>query len=242
MSVHITPVKSELSCDGLAESVREAFSQKSPRESLQVMVEVALAGGPGDRASVTASGSGQSTETVAASDDLVIKADRLQWDLGQGPGLDAVRTADVLFAEDLLVDQRWPRWAPLVAGLGFEAVMVVPLFTDSVLGTLHLYSHCSRRYSEDDVAAARTVAAHTSVVLAHARTQQHLWRAIDARNVIGQAQGILMSRYRITADKAFAVLRRHSQASNIRIADIAGTLIATGRLPDVEATGSADHR
>ena len=78
------------------------------------------------------------------------------------------------------------------------------------------------------------IGAHASVVLAYARTEQNLWQAIDTRNLIGQAQGMLMQKYGITADKAFAVLRRYSQAQNTKLAVIAEELTSTGHLPDLQ--------
>jgi hypothetical protein len=77
---------------------------------------------------------------------------------------------------------------------------------------------------------ARVIAAQASVVVAHTRTQDDLWRAIDARNLIGQAQGILMQRYRLPAEKAFTVLRRYSQTHNIKLLRLAEQLTATGSL------------
>jgi hypothetical protein len=78
---------------------------------------------------------------------------------------------------------------------------------------------------------ARVVAAHASVALARFRIEHNLWSAVDARHLIGQAQGILMERYSISAEKAFAVLRRYSQNHNRKLHDIAATLVSTGDLP-----------
>jgi AmiR/NasT family two-component response regulator len=55
--------------------------------------------------------------------------------------------------------------------------------------------------------------------------------------MIGQAQGILMERERVTADQAFDILRRASQDLNVRLNEVARTLIATGERPE---TGSLD--
>jgi AmiR/NasT family two-component response regulator len=81
------------------------------------------------------------------------------------------------------------------------------------------------------VEAARVIAAHASVVLAYARAEQNLWRAIDTRSIIGQAQGILMERYRLTAASAFEVLRRCSQQQNVKVAVLAEQLATTGQIP-----------
>lgn len=87
-------------------------------------------------------------------------------------------------------------------------------------------------YDHGDLETARVIAAHASVVLAYARTEQNLWQAVDARDLIGQAEGILMARYHLTAPAAFAVLRRHSQQHNIKIAVLAKQLTTTVHLPD----------
>jgi AmiR/NasT family two-component response regulator len=72
------------------------------------------------------------------------------------------------------------------------------------------------------------------VVLAYTRKTQDLWRAIDTRNLIGQAQGMLMAQYKLTPDTAFAVLRRYSQATNVRLAELAEELTSTGQLPELD--------
>jgi AmiR/NasT family two-component response regulator len=59
---------------------------------------------------------------------------------------------------------------------------------------------------------------------------EHLHKAISARDLIGQAKGILMERYKINADQAFSVLARASQQTNTRLVDVARSLAGTGRL------------
>jgi len=75
------------------------------------------------------------------------------------------------------------------------------------------------------------IGAHASVVLAYARTEQNLWQAIDTRNLIGQAQGILMQKYGLTAEKAFGVLRRYLQQHNVTLAAAAEQFTTTRTLP-----------
>ena len=48
--------------------------------------------------------------------------------------------------------------------------------------------------------------------------------------MIGQAKGILMERYRISGDAAFATLARASQATNVKLAEVARHLSETGEL------------
>jgi hypothetical protein len=173
---------------------------------------------------------------VAAADDRVTKADRSQYALREGPCLDAVYTGGVFRVEGLAADSRWPQWTPRATELGLGALLAVHLYTDTSLGALNLYSERPREYDELDVEVAKVVAAHVSVVLAHTRKTQDLWRAIDTRNLIGQAQGVLMARYSLTPERAFAVLRRYSQARHTRLAAVAEELTSTGHLPDLDPT------
>jgi GAF domain-containing protein len=184
-----------------------------------------------DQASITVLGPGRALETVGAYDDRVTKADRLQYDLREGPCLDAVFTDGVFQVEDLAADSRWPQWTPRATELGLGALLAVHLYTDTSLGALNLYSERPREYDELDVEVAKVVAAHVSVVLAHTRKTQDLWRAIDTRNLIGQAQGILMERFSLSPDQSFSVLRRYSQNHNRKLHDIAGMLVSTRELP-----------
>ena len=227
---------SVLSAGVMAESMRRAMTRKTPEESLRTVIGMAVSCAPCDQASITVLGPGRTLETVAASDDRVTKADRLQYDLREGPCLDAVFTGGVFRVEDLAADSRWPQWAPLAAGLGIGALLAVHLYTDTALGALNLYSEQPREYDDLDLEVAKVVAAHASVVLAHTRKTQDLWRAIDTRNLIGQAQGILMARYGLTPERAFAVLRRYSQARHTRLAAVAEELTSTGHLPDLDPT------
>lgn len=67
------------------------------------------------------------------------------------------------------------------------------------------------------------------------RREQQLLRAIDSRDVIGQAKGILMERMRLDAEGAFALLRRTSQHLNTKLIEVAEHLARTGELPVGEA-------
>ena len=80
-------------------------------------------------------------------------------------------------------------------------------------------------FDDDDVAVATIFSRHASVALAAAHNEDGLQVAIDARKLIGQAQGILMERYDIDADRAFTFMRRQSQDRNEKLRDIAQWII-----------------
>ena len=179
-------------------------------------------------------------ETAAATDPVIRRADALQAELGEGPCYDAIRSGHSLFVvDDTAVDPRWPRFGPQAAGMGLRSILSLQLkAAGQNVGALNLYSTRVRRFSDDEVAMARVFSQHASVALATARREEGLREAIDARNLIGQAQGILMERFDLSADQAFAVLRRYSQDRNIKLRRVAEQIVSTRQLPGEIAPGS----
>lgn len=57
---------------------------------------------------------------------------------------------------------------------------------------------------------------------------RHLEEALKSRDVIGQAKGIIMERERATADQAFDMLRKVSQARNVKLREVADLVVLTG--------------
>jgi len=175
-------------------------------------------------------------QTLAATDGVVSEVDDLQYRFGEGPCVDATYEDGVLVAGDIRVDQRWPRWGPGALERGVRSVMSVNLHaSESAMGALNLYRSAPRDFTEDELEFARILGAHASIVLAHHRSDAHLWKAVDARHRIGQAQGILMERFSIDADRSFALLVRLSQTQNTKLHLIADQLIVTGKLPESTA-------
>lgn len=188
-----------------------------------------------DHAGVTLA-SAVALEAGAASDAVVLRGDAWQYELSEGPCLDAVRLARTVLSQDLALDPRWPTWAPRVrTELGVRAMLSLPLALDhAVLGALNLYADRSGAWTDDAVAVAHGLADQLVAALADAREIEHLGRAVAGRTVVGQAQGILMERLDLDAEQAFAYLRRVSQSRHLRLLVVAEELVATRQLPRVK--------
>ena len=78
---------------------------------------------------------------------------------------------------------------------------------------------------------AEAFAHHASLALGAVTERDNLNRAVAARHRVGLAQGILMTRRQLTADQAFALLKRESQNTHVKLRRIAQTVIQTGDLP-----------
>lgn len=171
-------------------------------------------------------------ECVASSDPLARQADELQMRCQEGPCLQAIWSHDTFVVTDTATDDRWPTWEKGVHELGWRSVLGVRLFAGGkTLGALNLFARDLDAFSGDDVEVAEIFGRHASIALHGAQVSDGLRIAISAKHLIGQAQGILMERYAIDADRAFAVLRRHSQDHNVRLRIVAERVIATRKLP-----------
>ena len=193
-----------------------------------------------DHAGVTIATQGKLT-TPAASDALVRRGDEWQYELGEGPCVDSVVDQHTVIAQDLAADRRWSRWGPrVVAELGIRAMMSLLLYTDTnAFGALNLYADRAQAFDHRQVGLAQSLAGHLAVAAADAAEIDHRGRAMISRTVIGQAEGIVMERFSLDAEQAFAYLRRVSQATHRKLVDIAEDLVATRQLPTFD---EPDHR
>jgi GAF domain-containing protein len=179
--------------------------------------------------------SGRRIESPATTSDVALRGDQLQYELNEGPCLDSIADHETISCPDLLTEKRWATWAPRVAEeLGVRSMLCFQLFTTGrSLGALNLYSESPNAFTRDDAIVGLSLAAHIAVALAASREVDSRELAIVSRTVIGQAEGILMERYDMDADKAFSVLKRVSQGTQTKLAVVAAELVRTRRLPAV---------
>lgn len=171
---------------------------------------------------------GRAITTTAASDDVAVAVDAVQYQAGEGPCLDAIREHEVFTTEDLRQEQRWPNLsARAVEVSGVLSMLSFRLFIEEdTMGALNLYSRTEAAFDTDDATVGSVFAAHAAVALSAALKQQQLEEAVQSRDIIGQAKGILMAREQVTADEAFDMLRRGSQRLNIKLRELAGRIAA----------------
>jgi ANTAR domain len=89
---------------------------------------------------------------------------------------------------------------------------------------------------------AEAFAHHVSLALEAVMERDNLNRAVAARHRVGLAQGILMTRRQLTADQAFALLKRESQNTHLKLRTIAQTVIQTGDLPVCRSAAETEDR
>ena len=180
-------------------------------------------------------------ETAAATDPIVAKLDAMQMEVGEGPDVSVLEDRLSVIIDDTHTEHRWPNWSARVYDAGIRSLLSVRMYTDEeTMGTLNAYSRKPGAFDIDDQAVAHVLARHAAVALGNARKIENLWLAVDARKRIGQAQGILMERFDLSADQAFAVLLRYSQDNNVKLRVVADRLVETRELPIMSVPGATD--
>ncbi len=223
---------------GLPEVARSLLADGGVDATLDRIVSTAVGTIDGcDSAGVFVVQAGDVTAPAAAG-AVAAQLDALQRQLNQGPCLDAIAQAGPVYAEDLAEDSPWPEFARAAVESGVRSSLSVYFAAGDAPGALNCYAAYPRAFGATDRAKAVMLAVLAGLALSAAEARQaedarvaNLEAALVSRNLIGQAQGILMERERITADQAFDILRRASQHLNIKLRDVAQRLVDTGEGP-----------
>ncbi|QXG77066.1 GAF and ANTAR domain-containing protein [Modestobacter sp. L9-4] len=176
--------------------------------------------------------------TAAFDGQISLDADELQYERGHGPCLDAGRAGELFVVADMAAEERWPDYAVHATERGVGSSLSVPLpFQGATIGALNNYSVRPHAFGAADIALGEEVAAFVAIAVGNAEAAArasddvlNMRRAMASRGVIEQAKGILMERYKITAEQAFTLLTHASQRANVKLRDVAEELTTTGVL------------
>lgn len=169
----------------------------------------------------------------------MVALDALQTGAGQGPCVDTLGGVDTVYVPELLDDQLWPLFSPEAVRHGFRSALAYRLsLNGETVGALQLYAQLPAAFNATERAQGLVFASYAALAIGLARAQEaeevrieNLQDALSSREVIGQAQGILMERERITAEQAFQLLRRSSQHLNRKLRAVAQDIVDTGDVP-----------
>jgi transcriptional regulator with GAF, ATPase, and Fis domain len=216
------------SFSGLARLVYDGESYPVIFEHLcRTAVEVV----PGcDHACVTTLAAGQPPKLEATTDDVAARADRLEWETGEGPCVDAILTQRFEWDADLSHRPTWPRFAkrlleetPVRGMIGYRITV-----GDRKLGALNLMSDTPAALTQDSADVGAILAAFASVAMTAAVQRDEaasLREGIVSNREIGNAVGLLMATHHVSDTDAFDRLRRASSRLNVRLAEIARRLV-----------------
>jgi len=210
--------------------------------ALRRMVELAAKEVPAcEWASITHLRRGNA-QTLAYSDVVAARADQLQYDLSEGPCLQAAEDGQDYAIFDVEHEQRWPRYtAALLEKTPVRSVLSFDLPAQQ-RAALNLFSDRAGAFDDDSVDLGAIFAAHISTAVALYEAEEragNLQTALDSNRQIGAAIGILMAHRRVTQETAFELLRAASQRLHVKLRDIADDVVHTGTLPAPRAADGA---
>lgn len=176
-------------------------------------------------------------QSLAASGELTQKVDDLQHDCGEGPCLDASLGDDYQLVEDLVVDERWPRFAArCVEQTGVRSILAVRLLLSGEdRAALNLYASKPSAFDQMDLAVASILGPFAGLSVERAIHESDVatyQTALTTSRQIGRAVGILMAQHLIPSDTAFKMLKQASQQMNRKLRDVAAQVEETGLLPE----------
>lgn len=171
--------------------------------------------------------------TIGASTELARSVDELQYQIGLGPCLHALREGVGLYVPDLARDDRWGEYGPKAAELGAASCVSVPVVVaDQPAAVLKVYSSEVDGIAPEQRAIAEAAAPEVAgglglarLLTRHAQDLDDRVAAMNSRRIIDLAIGMIMDRRQCGPDDAFALLRRASQEGNVKLRDVAGELV-----------------
>lgn len=168
-------------------------------------------------------------ETWAATDPLILELDQLQYILREGPCYNAIEDGPVQVSPDVRHDPRWPKFGREASdrGIGSQMAVRVSEQVGSVTG-LNLYARELDAFEPSD-SLATLFASHAAIALGYVQELTSLTSALQTREDIGKAIGILMERYQLSDERAFEFLVRLSNDSNTKLRDVAARVVEDRR-------------
>jgi GAF domain-containing protein len=210
------------------QAMRAPGPQGGLEGTLEVLAHAAREAVPGfEQMSVTVVRGDGTVTTVAATDGWARDMDNLQYEFDQGPCLDAVRREALVLVEAFPTQgHNWPMYAPRASKAGVRAQMGVRINdSQETLGSLNFYSTGSDMIEPGAARRAELFAAHAATALAHARRADNLGSVIPARELVGQAVGVLMERFEISEDRAMYYLVRVATVAELPLRDVAHEVV-----------------
>ena len=168
--------------------------------------------------------------TVGASDSVARRIDDMERLAGEGPCVDAIEEEAPQIEPDLTTPNQWPKLAArIVADTPVRGAMGFRILVDKrKTGALNLFSDTAGVFNTESAGQAIVLASFASVAInavAQGEDVSTLRRGLLSNREIGKAVGMLMMLHGVDEQHAFDILRRYSQDMNIKLADVARSVI-----------------
>ena len=188
-------------------------------------------------ASISTLGGVLGNETISASDAHAARLDEAQFDVGEGPCWDAMRSAAPIAEPALRAEgaARWPAFAAAVQHEPVSSIFAFPLIVGPLkIGAVDLYSQdpvaLDPGANQRATALADVVGRHIlRAALATASADDDADLNPRTRRTVHQATGVVLAQLQISPDDALVMIQAHAFASGQSVMEVAGEIVE-GRL------------
>jgi transcriptional regulator with GAF, ATPase, and Fis domain len=179
--------------------------------------------------------------TVATAGPFASRLDHAQFRDGEGPTVHALEHNEAVVVASIPQHaEQWTGFVGCAEELGVQSALAIPLALDGEpFAALNFYSPTEAAFAEatleqaERAAVEAALAVHNAEELWQSREKiDQLHRALERRDRIGQAKGVLMARLGITSEQAFEVMRLASHRRSQKLHEVAERVNLTGELPD----------
>ena len=180
-------------------------------------------------------------QVIGASSLSAHLLDLFQVQNDQGPCLECSETGEAVSDEELSETGPWPRFAKLALDQGFSAVYALPLRSRrTTVGALNLFA--TTRLSPGQLMVAQSLADAATLSLLQIDPQvdlqiviRRIHVAVESRNAVEQAQGMLSQRFSIDVEEAFVRLRAASRDVGLSLMDAVGAVLGRRETEELAA-------
>jgi GAF domain-containing protein len=135
--------------------------------------------------------------------------------------------------EEISTEDRWPEWTAAVASLGVRSMLSVPMLSAGrSLGAIKVYSDQPSSYDSGSVTILELFAKQAAVLLSNTevvsdarKLSTQLTAALDDRDVIGQATGVLLAQGAADVPAAVEALRAAAKRAGTSLHTVARGIV-----------------
>ena len=219
----------------LLELSRLRFGDLSVEDAIREIVHTTHAMFDVDGAGLMLADTDQHLRNVAASDDRFRHLEELQIRHQEGPCLDAFERKELISAEDLTADGRWPGFSAAALARRVQAVLASPLpYNQDAVGVVAVLSQDRRPWSPEGEVALLAFTDLAALLIASMMQSEEqtslalqLQGALDSRQVIEQAKGVLIERYGLSPRAAYDQLRSRARAERLKLGVLCAEMVAS---------------
>jgi GAF domain-containing protein len=210
------------------------FGEMSVQDAIREIVHTTHAIFDVDGAGLMLADPDRHLRSVAASDDRFEHLEELQIKHSEGPCIDAFENKELVGAEDLASDSRWPLFSQAALQRQVRAVLASPLpYNQDAVGVVAVLSEDRQPWSPEGELALLAFTDLAALLIASMMQGEEqsglalqLQGALDSRQVIEQAKGILMERHGLAARAAYDQLRARARAERRKLSVVCAEVVA----------------